>query len=433
VPSWLVAAARRAPHRPALVVGGESLSYSEMLDAADRAAGSLAERGARPGTVVGLALTPGAAFVIALHACWRLGCVPAPLDARLTDTERAVQAVTADVMVGEPLGVEPTAPVALRDNHDPQETALLVHTSGTTGAPRPVALSFGNWHASVAASDERLGADPEERWLCTMPLSHVGGLSILVRAAVNATTVVLHERFDAERVAAALSGGEATAVSLVPTMLGRLLDAGVRPHPALRLALVGGGPLTGGLARRALDAGFPLARTYGLTEACSQVATTEIGAVEEAAAPLAGVRVRIAPDGEILVAGPTVARGATAPDGFLHTGDAGRLDDRGRLTVSGRLSDTIVTGGENVAPTEVEAVLLAHPAVAEVAVHGRVHLEWGEAVIATVVIAPGAHASEAELRAHCASALAGYKVPKAFEFTAALPRTASGKVLRAAL
>jgi O-succinylbenzoic acid--CoA ligase len=178
--------------------------------------------------------------------------------------------------------------------------------------------------------------------------------------------------------------------------------------------------------RRALDAGVPVSQTYGLTEATSQVTVSEPGDPWTAGGALPGVGVRLAADGEILVAGPVVA----GADGVLRTGDLGRLDDRGRLTVTGRKSDTIVTGGENVAPAEVEDVLLAHPAVAEAGVHARPHPEWGEAVVAKVVLRPGHELDADELAAWCRARLAGFKVPKAFEATGSLPRTASGKLLR---
>jgi O-succinylbenzoic acid--CoA ligase len=182
--------------------------------------------------------------------------------------------------------------------------------------------------------------------------------------------------------------------------------------------LLGGAAIPPALLARARAAGVPVTPTYGMSEACSQITT--------GGPPLFCTRVRIASDDEILVSGPTVAGG-----GVLHTGDLGRLDADGGLHVLGRKADTIITGGENVAPTEVEAVLAEHPAVAEAAVHGRADAQWGEAVDATDVLR--GPVSEAELRAHAAARLAPFKVPKAIAFADALPRTASGKVLRRAL
>jgi O-succinylbenzoic acid--CoA ligase len=418
VESWLERAARRHPGRAA--VG--PVCYAELARRARGAAARLAARGVRRGDRVGLALPAGEDFCVALHGCLLAGAVAVPIDLRLGADERATVAAGTLLVVDEPLRGEEDLP-ATGAEHDLDATAVVVHTSGSTGAPRPVELTYGNWLWSALGSGVALGVDPADRWLCALPLTHVGGLSVLLRSTIYATGVVLHERFDAERVLAALHGPSGpTLVSLVPTTLARLLDAGLREPPALRWALLGGAPLAPALLERAAAAGVPVAPTYGLTEACSQVATRGV--------PLFCTRVAISGAGEILVAGPTVAP-ATGP--VLHTGDLGAIDERGRLAVTGRLSDTIVTGGENVAPAEVEAVLAAHPAVAEAAVHGRADPEWGEAVVATVVLRPGAEASAEALRRHCAARLAAFKVPKAVAFAPALPRTASGKVARAAL
>jgi O-succinylbenzoic acid--CoA ligase len=257
-----------------------------------------------------------------------------------------------------------------------------------------------------------------------MPLTHVGGLSIPIRSAIYATTAVLHRRFDTDEVLTELMdpGHRITLVSLVPTMLARLLDAGLARPPTLRWALLGGGSIAQALLERAADAGVPVAPTYGMTEASSQIATFGW--------PLPGVEVVICGDSEVIVRGPIVAAEAVAKDGWLHTGDLGRFDERGRLQIIGRKADTIVTGGENVAPAEIEATLLEHPAVADAAVHPRADPEWGEAVVATVVLRNGATAGPEELRAHCAARLAAFKVPKMVQFADRLPRTASGKLLR---
>jgi O-succinylbenzoic acid--CoA ligase len=277
-----------------------------------------------------------------------------------------------------------------------------------------------------------LGAHPDERWLSALPLSHVGGLSVVVRAAIMGTTAVVHDGWDTERVLNSLLHEEITLVSVVPTTLARLLDAGLREPPKLRCALVGGGPVAPELMRRAQDAGVPVAQTYGLTETCSQVTTQRPGDRQsDAGPPLFCTNVRIAADGEIVVSGPTVA--GTGPAGELLTGDLGSLDAERRLTVTGRKADTIVSGGENIAPTEIEAVLASHPAVSEAAVFGRPDPAWGEAVSAKVVLRSGATASEAELLAFCSSRLARFKLPKEVSVVADLPRTRSGKLLRSAL
>jgi o-succinylbenzoate---CoA ligase len=421
---WLARAAAGRRDGVALVTPEERLTYDELLLAATRAASRLVSRGARPGDRIRIELPPGRAFVATVHGCLLLRAPAMPIDLRLSERERSGLACGAEVLVSQPLADEGGAPFNLADPGE-DEPALVVHTSGTTRTPRPVELTFGNLDAHIRAVGAVLGADPDERWLVPMPLSHVGGLMVLVRSAAAAGTVVLEPPpFDADRVARLLREGEITLVSLVPTMLARILEAGGRPGPRLRRVLLGGGPVPPGLLRRAVEAGWPVSQNYGLTEAASTVTLAEPGDLETAGAPLPGLRVSIADDGEILIEGPTVV-GAT-----LRTGDLGSLDEQGRLTVLGRNSDTIVSGGENVAPAEVEAVLEEHPQVAEAGVFGRADPQWGESVTALIVPRGEVAPTAGELRAHCVARLAGYKVPKAFELAEQLPRTASGKLLR---
>jgi o-succinylbenzoate---CoA ligase len=422
---WVHSAAARRPDGVALEGPERSLTYAELAAAAMDGAAALQRLGAHGRVAV--ALPPGEDFVVAVHACLLAGVAAVPVDLRHGPEERARRLAGAEVVVDEPFrsreplrGGGPLNPEAAGDGDTP---VAVMHTSGTTAAPKPVTLTRNNFMASALGSAVALGLDQVERWLCPMPLTHVGGLSIPIRSAIYATTAVLHGRFETEAVLSDLMdpGRRITLVSLVPTMLARLLDAGLERPPTLRWALLGGGPIPPGLLARAQAAGVPVAPTYGMTEACSQIATFGW--------PLPGVELRISGDDEILVRGGIVAPGAAATDGWLHTGDLGRLGPDG-LAIVGRLSDTIITGGENVAPTEVEAVLLEHPAVADAAVHARSDPEWGEAIVAAVVLRAGSTATAAELREHCAARLARFKVPKDVRFVDDLPRTASGKLIR---
>jgi O-succinylbenzoic acid--CoA ligase len=469
---WIHLAAAKHPDRVAIEGPERNITYAELSSAAILAAGALQQLGAGAGSRVALALAAGEELVVALHGCLLAGAVAVPVDLRLTAAERDRSLAGASIVVSEPLrgspparaaaargdaplrGSSPARAAAARgdpplrgssparaaaDRGDPPlrgsppawaaadgvDTPLAVmHTSGTTAAPRAVVLTYRNWLASALGSAVALGLDPAERWLCPMPLTHVGGLSIPIRSVIYATTAVLHGRFDTGAMLAELMdpARRITLVSLVPTMLSRLLDVGLDRPPTLRWALLGGGPITPTLLDRAHQAGVPVAPTYGMTETCSQIATHGW--------PLPGVELRIQGDGEIVVRGAVVAPDSLADDGWLHTGDVGRLDERSRLQITGRKSDTIVTGGENVAPVEVEAALLEHPAVADAAVFGRADPEWGEALVAKVVLRDGLTAESWELRAHCARRLAPFKVPKAFELALELPRTESGKLLR---
>ena len=428
---WLPRAAALRPDHPALIdADGTPTTYAELHEEALDAAAVLQAKGIEGGDRVALALPAATPFLAAFHATQMLGATVVPIDLRLGPREREQRMAGAKVVVEQPLERAGEQDACLLERLDPDAPATLVHTSGTTADPKPVALTVGNWTWNALGSALALGLDPEDRWLCALPLSHVGGLAILIRSAIYGTTVVLHERFDTETVLTAIERDGVTLASLVPTTLARLLDAGLKAPNTLRVALIGGGPLPPVLAAQAQEAGIPVAQTYGMTEACSQVTTSLPGEPVTAGRPLLGQQVAIGADDEILVKGPTVAPGAADEDGWLHTGDCGELDAQGRLTITGRKADTIVSGGENVAPAEVEAALLAHPAVADAGVHGRPDPQWGEAVVATVVLHDGAETEAEELRAHVASQVARFKVPKEIAFADCLPRTASGKLLR---
>jgi o-succinylbenzoate---CoA ligase len=360
---------------------------------------------------------------------------------------------------------------------DPNAPAVAVLTSGTTGRPKAALLS----HASMAASAGAWSAALPQAagWLLCLGLAHVAGLGVVWRAIGAGVPLRVVPAFDAETVLDALRRGPVSHVSLVPTQLVRLLDAseasggvraaagGVRAagrdprdtghpapaHPVLRAVLLGGAPIPPGLVTRALAAGWPVVPTYGLTEAGSGVTalTTVDAAVRPGSAgrPLPGVQLRIAEPtvdgtGEIQVRTPAAFSGylgrpeATAaafdPDGWLRTGDVGRLDADGFLHVLDRRDDLLVSGGESVFPAEVEATIVEHPAIAEAGVVGRPDPTWGAVPVAAVVLRPGALApTSAELRAFCLARLAPYKVPVGFFVVVALPRTASGKLRHAEL
>jgi O-succinylbenzoic acid--CoA ligase len=372
---------------------------------------------------------------VLLHALMKLGAVALPLSPQLTEAERsavlAAERPAVDLNDAAEL-TQTEADLPLLGEHDMDDLQCRILTSGSAGEPRPVSLTYGNFLFSAVGSAFNLGVDPRDRWLCCLPLSHVAGLSIILRSVIYGTTAVLLDGYETEQVATTLVSGDISVVSLVPTQLIRLLEAGAdlsRP----RALLIGGGPVPEKALHEALDRGATVVQTYGMTETCSQVTTLapEDAArkVGSAGRPLLTTHVRIE-DGEILVQGPTVSREALDSDGWLHTGDLGRIDEEGFLYVTGRSSEVIVTGGENVMPAEVEAVLISHPAVADAAVVGRPDPEWQEAVWALVVLNGETEASEEELRSHCSESLAGFKVPKRVDFVSGLPRTASGKLVR---
>jgi len=316
---------------------------------------------------------------------------------------------------------------------EPAEAGLaaVVATSGTSDTPKVVELGADAVRWSALATSAALGAGLGDRWLCCLPVHGVAGLAVAARAWHTGLPLEVHERFDLDAVRQA--AGRATLVSLVPAMLRRLLAAGDEAA-AFRRVLLGGGPIPADLADGAAGRGVGLVRTYGLTET--------FGGMVHDGHPLDGAEVRIDadPEGEVLVRGPMLFRryrgdpGRTAAalsDGWLATGDLGRLGPGGRLAVLGRADDLVISGGVNVHPDEVEAVLATHPAVAEAAVAGRPDPEWGSRVTAFVVPRdPASPPTLAELRAFTRERLAAAKAPRELVLVPALPRSPSGKLLR---
>ncbi len=433
--NWLAQRAQSCPERTALVTQGSSVTYAELEAEAMWVARRLAAYGVRREGTAALTMHPRREEVVLLHALMKLGATAVPLSPRLTEVERAavLESERPAVDLNDAAELTQTeADLPLLGEHDMDDLCCRILTSGTSGEPQPVGLTYGNFLFSAVGSAFNIGVDPSDRWLCCLPLSHVAGLSIILRSVIYGTTAVLLDGFDTEQVARTLVSGDITLLSLVPTQLIRLLDAGAdlsRP----RAILIGGGPVPPDALEEAIHRGATVVQTYGMTETCSQVTTLAPADAERkvgsAGRPLLTTHVRIEA-GEILVQGPTVAPGCYEADGWLHTGDLGHIDEEGFLYVTGRRSEMIVSGGENVMPAEVEAVLLSHPAVADAAVVGRPDPEWQEAVCALVVLEDGKEASDEDLRTHCADSLARHKVPKRVDFVSSLPRTSSGKLIR---
>jgi O-succinylbenzoic acid--CoA ligase len=342
--------------------------------------------------------------------------------------------------------------VLLREHIDLSTSQGIIYTSATTGRPKGVVLTFGNHWWSAVGSALQLHLQRHDVWLATLPLYHVGGLAILWRGVIYGMPVHVHESFDPAAVNGTIDRGEVTIVSVVATMLQRILDdRGARPWPStFRCFLLGGGPAPRALLERCARDGVPVATTYGLTEAASQVATLPPAEfarkLGSAGRPLLATKLRIAAPagevGEILVGGPTVMRGyadrphdtaAVLRDGWLHTGDLGYLDAEGYLYVVDRRDDLIISGGENVYPTEVEQTLREHLAIADAGVVGVPDAVWGQVVGAAVRLRDGARLSPDDVRAFAGERLARYKVPRHVWFVDDLPRSPGGKLLRGAI
>jgi O-succinylbenzoic acid--CoA ligase len=480
LPPWLERRAQRTPRALALITPRGSFTYEALRHLSRSLAYRLGEQGVGEGTAVAALASRWEVYAACLHAVPLLGAVLVPLNVRLTLGEMArlldharVRWVVADPEHGEmarelarELGlgvfvckaqdlVEGPAPAPSPYRQvDLGAVQSVVYTSGTTGQPKGVEITWGNQWATAVLAAGTLGAVPGERYLALLPPFHVGGMAILWREVLYGGTVVALDRFDPEEANRWLEQGGVRGTSVVAAMLARMLDArGDRPYPSsLAYILLGGGPTPHPLLVRSLEAKIPVAPTYGLTESNSQVATLPPQELEchlgSAGLPLLFTEVAIAQgeelqgpgqEGEIWVRGPTVMRGyhrqptrtaRALRGGWLHTGDVGYVDEQGYLYVLDRREDLIVTGGENVVPAEVEAALLSHPAVLEAAVVGREDPVWGQRVAAAVRLRPGHAVTLAQLQAFLRPRLAGYKLPRELWVVEDFPRTASGKVQR---
>jgi O-succinylbenzoic acid--CoA ligase len=455
---WLRSSARRFPGLPALVCGDRVTSYAELEAAADDVAATLAAVGVGGGDRVAFWAEGTPAAVAAVWGIPRAGAAAVPLGTRLLPIEAMAltRAVGVRALWGPGPDLDLPRPVgghgwpATGGGGPPNPGArFVIMTSGTSGRGRPVILTGANVAASAGASRARLGNGPGDRWLCPLPLHHVGGLSVLWRSAREGGTVVLEERFGAAGTAGLLASGSIAFASLVPTMLRRVLDHHPGPFPGLRAVLVGGGPADRALLARAREAGLPALATYGMTETASQV-TTEVLAEAgvrpgSAGRPLDGFEIRVVdPAGRVLppgeegrlqVRGPAVSPGYLGeperPTGaWFATGDLGRLDVEGYLYVAGRADDVIITGGEKVHPAAVEAVLREYPLVADARVFGEDDPEWGQRVVAEVAPVPGARLEPAALAAHARARLAGHQVPRRWLLVGEVGRSEMGKAGR---
>jgi O-succinylbenzoic acid--CoA ligase len=488
---FLSARTLSSPHAIALIAHGKPYTYAELNRYVGRFARRLLGLGVQRGQPIGALLPNGFEYVVLIHAIMRVGAILVPLNTRLTPSEIDYQLkiTRCDMVIcaketavtASELAMPLRHIISVNETHDTSilylgniakdqsvdfergELALdspfaIVFTSGTSGQPKGALLTIGNFFYSAIASAYHIGTMPHDRWLCVLPLYHVGGLSIVLRCCLYGTTIELIGKFDALLLNQHLAENPVTLVSLVPTMLYRMLETRTQDQTplALRLVLLGGATATPELLAKAVAFGVPIATTYGLSEATSQVATASFESVQRKVGsvgkPLLYTSVRIVDDsgnslpqgqhGEIVVKGFTVMReyvnnpkatAKTLRDGELFTGDIGYLDEDGDLWVLQRRSDLIISGGENIYPVEVEAVLRQHPSVQEAVVVGLPNNEWGQIVGAMVVLHPHKLTTPEALIQFCRQALASYKCPRLVHIVSELPLTASGKIKRTAI
>lgn len=490
LPDWLTRCAQNRPQHLAVKFGGIQWTFAQLDAESSRLARQLATLSIGEGSRVALLGANSLHFVTLVHALTRLGAILVPLNTRLTvkelcwqvhdanvtllvsDVEHAVMATSVKEQLPQvaqalfsPVEAQrdipvlsrlPETDVPLRTLIDLEAAQAIMYTSGTTGTPKGAIITYGMQWWNAVGSALNLGHQPDDCWLACLPFFHIGGLSILMRSVIYQISVVVLQKFDAEAVNAAIQGQHVTIISVVAVMLQRML-AGLDGQqatypPTLRCVLLGGGPAPRPLLEACAAKYIPVVQTYGMTETCSQAVTLSpadaLRKLGSAGRPIAPVQLRILHEGqeaqvdqagEIYLKGPTVTPGyANRPeateraisDGWLATGDIGYLDAEGYLYVLDRRSDLIISGGENVYPAEIEAVLLSHPDVSEAGVCGQADDQWGQVPIAFVHLREGSTSSTNDLLEYSAQRLARYKQPRAISIVEQLPRNSSGKLLR---
>lgn len=436
-------AALDAPEAEALWFESRIWNFRELAIEIAKVAEELRGLGAGPGKGVALRAANGLRALFLAAATIELGATLILLHPRLTEgEERSLLEEARPLLLAREDGISTLADAAPMPPH----IAVVMFTSGTSGKPRGALLARRALEAAVLASAARLPVAPGDRWLLCLPLCHIGGLSIVLRCLLGRASVVLAPGFRAEDSLSLISRHRPTLLSLVPTMLHRLLEVDSSNQLAsIRTLLLGGAAAPAALLERCAQRGIPVRTTYGLTEACSQVATQlerEPSRLEPGVGPpLPGVQLRIADEHGVEVApnieGRILLQGPAMMDGYLHapplqgwfdTGDLGLLDSEGRLHLRARRSDLIVTGGENVYPAEVEEQLLALGGVSEAMVFGVPDPVWGQ-LVAVALIPTRAFVLEA-FRSSLFATLAPHKRPRRYCLVDSLPTNSTGKPLR---
>ncbi|RHW30744.1 o-succinylbenzoate--CoA ligase [Neobacillus notoginsengisoli] len=480
MPNFLRKRAYLTPERPAISYFNQQLSFRELYDRSLQVAGSLAALGVKKRSLTGVLVKNSLESAVFLYALQLLGSTAVMLNNRLSAAELSFQLsdAKAEFLIYEhtfkDLAYEASGKVSkvkmfpledlaggdVTDVPIEQELSLddvctIMYTSGTTGNPKGVLQTYGNHFWSASASALNLGLSQDDTWLCSVPIFHISGFSILMRSVIYGMHIVLHSHFDAKKSLEDIEAKKVTIMSVVGTTLTRIVDelGDGRLPEHFRCMLLGGGPAPLPLLEACRSRNIPVFQTYGMTETASQSVTLapeySLEKLGSAGKPLFPVSLKIelqdgreaaeGEAGEILLKGPNVTPGylnrpeETAKkivDGWLHTGDIGFLDEEGFLYVLDRRSDLIISGGENIYPAEIESVLLSHPGVKEAGVTGLPNSEWGQVPAAFVVLVEEAGPSADELRHYCQEKLAKYKVPREFYFAKELPRNASNKLLR---
>lgn len=422
---WLKQLAATSPNASAVISGSTNLTYAELYDDVMVKAAECKSIEITAGKPVLVPAEFNIEFVKSVLALWEVGAVPVPVNPDLTEEE-----ITT---------IESELPSWL-DN----ETALIMFTSGTSGIPKGVQLTFNNLYAGVIMLNNFMQISKGDTWLASLPFNHIGGFSIITRPLITEGRLIIPNNNGTESLSKAISKYAPSFISLVPTMLKRLMDTDVTPPGSLKATFIGGAKSDNNLLLKANKLGWEIHKVYGATETCAMVTILPPddlqNKTESVGKPFEGTIISIDEENhnEIVIEGRSIAKGYinstddSIKKNIYHTNDKGFIDNEGYLYLLGRIDDMIITGGKNIDSYEVEMVLLSVEGISEVYVFPMDDEEWGQSVNAAVTVSEES-ITESGIKKTLKKKLSSYKVPKRIFILETFPKTDIGKIDKSAL
>jgi O-succinylbenzoic acid--CoA ligase len=457
------------PSAPAIITADKTFTYNQLAGKSASAEQHLSKQGINEDYFVGIFGEHTIDFVISVLALWKLGAIPVLLNPKVTQNELNdfLQSANCSVLVGSedqlrkysnPTQNFVAIPKDSNVNSDedvhveiiPGKTAAIIFTSGSSGKPKGVKLSFNSFYESGLIGDTIIKHSAQDRWLASLPFYHVGGFSILTRALLFSVPVIIPNSVQTDELNKSITEFNPTLISFVSTQLKRLVDKKAKPNPALKNVLLGGGYISNELIEQAITLGWKITKVYGSTETASFVTalTSEEFKLKPGSAgkPIFPNKIKIVDEnnntlannisGEVFISSPSLMQGYLNEQNedetkkeYFHSNDIGYLDDDGYLFLESRKSDIIISGGEDINPFEVEREILNHPAIKETVIFPLKSDEWGETVAAAILLEEGINNFKVEeLNAYLKNKLASFKIPKNIFIEKELPKTELGKV-----
>jgi len=436
------------------------ISYSELNSLVSKTSLSLYEKGIKENDIITLLFENSLEFIAAFISLWQIGALPVPFNSKLLEKDLNEQvkflnpkftikskkfqnvSITGKSILIPFDDLPGNDGKIIQPDFSEEKTALILFTSGSSGKPKAVMLSFENLIQSAVIGNKVLNQTSEDKWLASLPFYHIGGFLIIFRALMFGASIIIPDSLSNDDLSESINKHKPTLASLVSNQLKKFVDENFIPPKELRMVLLGGGFSDKELILKAIDKGWKIAKVYGSTETSSFISFMNYEDVkkkpEASGRAISPNKITMTYKGEIVVQSPAVMKGyfnneensSKLKNNFYYTGDVGRLDDEGYLFVETKRSDLIISGGENINPIEVENEILFHPKIDEVCVIGIEDNKWGQIVSAAVVLKENNILSENELKDFLKDKLTSFKIPKRIKFVNQIPKSVLGKVQR---